>query len=160
MVVRSAFEVIEVFPGSTPFEHVLALSDRVLEQRRYLTSLIETAAEDHVLGAFDDTLCVGFLRFFVQVIGADERRPPVHLDGVALTEGFVEAFGVAADRRRSGIGTALQARARDMCRGLGCFQIRSRSPVSSVENYAMKLAAGYVLQPSDQNDSYYFLMKL
>lgn len=70
------------------------------------------------------------------------------------------AFGVAADRRRAGIGTALQARARETCRELGCYQIRSRSPVTSVENYAMKLAPGYVLQPSDQNDSYYFLIKL
>jgi hypothetical protein len=28
------------------------------------------------------------------------------------------------------------------------------------ENYALKLAAGYVLHPSHENDSYYFLKKL
>jgi len=33
-------------------------------------------------------------------------------------------------------------------------------PVTSVENYALKLAAGYVLHPSRGNDSYYFLMRL
>ncbi len=38
--------------------------------------------------------------------------------------------------------------------------MRSRSPVTSTENYALKLAAGYVLTPSEQNDSYYFLLKL
>jgi hypothetical protein len=32
--------------------------------------------------------------------------------------------------------------------------------VTSVENYALKLAAGYVLHPSRENDSYYFLMRL
>jgi hypothetical protein len=31
--------------------------------------------------------------------------------------------------------------------------MRSRSPVTSGENYALKIAAGYVLHPSDENDS-------
>jgi hypothetical protein len=38
--------------------------------------------------------------------------------------------------------------------------MRSRSPVTSTENYALKLAAGYVVQPSNENDSYYFLIRL
>jgi hypothetical protein len=38
--------------------------------------------------------------------------------------------------------------------------MRSRSPVTSVENYALKLAAGYVVQPSAENDSYYFILRL
>jgi hypothetical protein len=39
--------------------------------------------------------------------------------------------------------------------------MRSRSPVTSAENYyALKIAAGYVLHPSRQNDSYYFLLRL
>jgi hypothetical protein len=37
---------------------------------------------------------------------------------------------------------------------------RSRSPASSTENYAAKLAAAYVLHPGHENDSYYFLKKL
>jgi GNAT superfamily N-acetyltransferase len=81
-------------------------------------------------------------------------------DGSPLTEGFVEAFGVHPEARRMGIGSALQQRAQELCRALGCHQIRSRSPVSSTDNYAMKLAAGYVLHPSNENDSYYFLKKL
>lgn len=32
--------------------------------------------------------------------------------------------------------------------------------MSSSENYAMKLASGYVLHPSHENDSYYFLRTL
>ena len=35
--------------------------------------------------------------------------------------------------------------------------MRSRSPVTSIENYALKLAAGYVLHPSRENDSDHFL---
>ena len=34
------------------------------------------------------------------------------------------------------------------------------SPVTSTENYALKIAAGYVLHPSHENDSYYFLLRL
>jgi GNAT superfamily N-acetyltransferase len=158
--VRNGLEVAEVIQGTELFEAVLLLADRVLEQRRHITSSMQTAREDHVLGVFDGDRCVGFLRFLVQVIGAEERRPPVLVDGLPLTEGFVEAFGVSPEIRRRGVGSALQRRAQEMCRAVGCYQMRSRSPVACTANYAMKLAAGYVLQPSDQNDSYYFLMKL
>ena len=41
-----------------------------------------------------------------------------------------------------------------------CYQMRSRSPVTSVESYALKSKAGYVLHPSHENDSYYFLLHL
>ncbi len=44
--------------------------------------------------------------------------------------------------------------------GRRLYQMRSRSPVTSTENYALKIAAGYVLHPSRQNDSYYFLLRL
>jgi hypothetical protein len=36
--------------------------------------------------------------------------------------------------------------------------MRSRSPVASAENYALKIAAGFVLHPSHQNDTCYFLL--
>jgi hypothetical protein len=44
--------------------------------------------------------------------------------------------------------------------GRGCYQMRSRSPITSTENYALKLNAGHVLHPSEQNDSYYVLLAL
>jgi GNAT superfamily N-acetyltransferase len=113
-----------------------------------------------VLGAFDDSRCVGFLRYLIQVIGAEEGRPPVLHNGAPLREGFVEAFGVDPRLRRRGIGTALQRHAARQCRDAGCHQMRSRSPVTSAENYALKVAAGYVLHPSSENDSYYFLRPL
>ena len=94
------------------------------------------------------------------MIGVDADRPPVVHGGFPLTEGYVEAFGVDAEFRRLGIGSALQARAIEHCRALGCHQMRSRSPVTSAANYALKIDAGYVLHPSEQNDSYYFLLRL
>ncbi|MGH9122457.1 MAG: GNAT family N-acetyltransferase [Acidimicrobiales bacterium] len=107
----------EVTPGSDGFEAVLALADQVLAQRRYIVSVIPSAGESHVLGAFDDTGCVGFLRYYVQVIGAEEGRPPVVRQGAPLREGFVEALGVAPGARRRGIGSALQAKARRVAGG-------------------------------------------
>lgn len=153
-------DVAEVGPGDGRFDAVLALAATVLEQDRYLVADHPHASASHVLGAFDGDACVGFLRYLVQVIGAEEGRPPVVVDGAPLTEGYVEAFGVAPAARRRGVGTALQQRAIDRARSLGCHQMRSRSPVTSTENYALKVAAGYVLTPSERNDSYFFLLKL
>jgi hypothetical protein len=62
---------------------------------------------------------------------AEEGRPGVIYHGAPLKEGFVEAFGVDPQLRRRGIGTGPQ-----------------------------QLAAGYVLHPSSENDSYYFLRRL
>jgi GNAT superfamily N-acetyltransferase len=103
---------------------------------------------------------VGFLRYLVQQIGADCGRPPIVRHGQPLREGYVEALGVAPLSRREGIGEALQQHAIDRCRMLGCYQIRSRSPVTSSENYALKLKMGYVVHPSHENDSYYFVLRL
>ncbi len=138
----------------------MELAARVLNQRRYLIADAPAALESHVLGAFQGPRCAGFVRYLVQVIGADVGRPAVVHDGAALTEGYFEAFGVDPAFRRQGIGTALQARAIEHCRSLRCHQMRSRSPVTSPENYALKIAAGYVLHPSESNDSYYFLLHL
>ena len=153
-------QVLEVQPGAARFEQVLTLAARVLGQDRYLASRIPHALESHVLAAFDGARCAGFLRYLVQVIGAEEGRPAVLHHDEPLLEGYVEAFGVDPQRRRRGIGTVLQQHAARQCRIAGCYQMRSRSPVTSVENYALKIAAGYVLHPSRQNDSYYFLLRL
>jgi GNAT superfamily N-acetyltransferase len=157
---RPLVQVTEVQPGTARFDSVLALAARVLAQDRHLTSGFLAAQESHVLGAFDGSRCVGFLRYLIQVIGAEEGRPAVMHNSAPLTEGFVEAFGVDPQLRRRGIGTALQRHAARQCRRAGCYQMRSRSPVTSAENYALKVAAGYVLHPSPENDSYYFLRLL
>jgi GNAT superfamily N-acetyltransferase len=153
-------QIEEVLPGAAQFAGVLELAARVLAQDHHLASVLPSAEESHVLAAFQGARCVGFLRYLIQVIGAEEGRPAVVYNGATLREGYVEAFGVDPQLRRHGIGTALQEHAMQRCRTAGCFQMRSRSPVTSVENYALKLAAGYALHPSRENDSYYFLIRL
>jgi GNAT superfamily N-acetyltransferase len=153
-------QVAEVQPGTPRFEQVLGLAAQVLAQDRHLTPGFPAAEESHVLAAFDGSRCVGFLRYLIQVIGAEEGRPAVMRNGAPLKEGYIEAFGVDPRLRRCGIGTALQQHAARQCRNAGCHQMRSRSPVTSAENYALKIAAGYVLHPSRENDSYYFLLRL
>ena len=153
-------QVAEVLPSTARFADALELASRVLAQDRDLTSVFPAAQESHVLAVFQGGRCAGFLRYLIQVIGAEEGRPAVTYNGAVLKEGYVEAFGVDPQRRRHGVGTALQEHAMRQCRLAGCFQMRSRSPVTSVENYALKLAAGYVLDPSRENDSYYFLVRL
>jgi GNAT superfamily N-acetyltransferase len=153
-------EIFEVAPDDPTFPDVLRVAAVVLEQDRYVVRHYPQARESHVLAAFSRGRCVGFLRFLVQVIGSEEVRPAILREGEPLIEGFVEAFGVDPAARRAGIGSALQAKAIDYCRSAGCYQMRSRSPVTSEENYALKVAAGYAINPSEQNDSYYFLLKL
>ena len=153
-------EVVEVREGDERFDAVVAVARQGLDQARYLLSKHPEADESHVVGAFVDGRAVGFLRVLVQVIGADVGRPPLTHEGRLLTEGYVEAFGVAPDARRAGVGTALQDWAVAHCRAAGCYQMRSRSPVTSTENYELKLHAGYTAHPSTSDDSYYFTRKL
>jgi GNAT superfamily N-acetyltransferase len=153
-------QVKDVQAGTADFEQVLALAAQVLAQDRYLVSSVPGVQESRVLGAFAGTRCAGFLRYLVQVIGAEAGRSAVMHNGEPLREGYVEAFGVDPRLRRRGIGTALQQHAARQCRIAGCYQMRSRSPVTSTGNYALKIAAGYVLHPSHENDSYYFLLRL
>ena len=153
-------EIVEVQPDTEQFEHVLAVARSVLAQDRYITATFPQAERVRLLGAFDADNCCGFLLYLVQPIGADCDRPPVVVDNQPLREGYVEAFGVLPEHRRRGIGEALQAHAIEACRQIGCYQMRSRSPMTSTENYALKLKMGYAIQPSAENDSYYFLRLL
>jgi GNAT superfamily N-acetyltransferase len=156
----STLKIVEVVRGTPRFDQVLVTAREVLAQDRYLLASFPHAETATVLGAFRGRSCVGFLLYLVHEIGRDCDRPPILHDGRPLREGYVEAFGVVPSERRQGIGEALQLHAIDACRRIGCYQIRSRSPVTSRENYELKLKMGYVVHPSDENDSYYFLLRL
>jgi len=149
-------DVAEVTATDGRFSDVLQLAATVLNQDRYLLKQIEHAQESHIVGAFDQEQCVGFLRFVIQELGRDAGCTTIVHGSAPLREGFVEAFGVEPSRRRSGIGTQLQTFAADYCRHAGCHRMRSLSPAASTENYALKIRAGYTLHPSSENDSYYF----
>jgi GNAT superfamily N-acetyltransferase len=151
----------EVSEQTEEYNQILAVAEQ-LNQARYIPAR-ETYSDISILfGAFTyQDQCVGFLRFLIQSIGCDWQRPPI-LDatGRPLREGYVEAFGVLPSYRRLTIGQALQERAIAYCRDQKCYQIRSRSPITSVENYALKLKMGYAIHPSHENDSYYFIKTL
>jgi hypothetical protein len=86
-------QVRGVQPGRAGFELMLALAARVLAQDRYLTWHFPDALDSHVLGAYYGTRCVGFLRFLIQVLGAEAGRPAVIYNGESLKEGYVEHSG-------------------------------------------------------------------
>lgn len=149
----------EVQAGTAAYDDLLRVAEQ-LDQARYIAVDAPHIDESLLLGAFVDMQCVGFLRLVIQVIGREHGRSPIVVAGQALREGYVEAFGVVPERRRQGIGQQLQERAIELCRERGCYQIRSRSPITSVENYALKLKLSYAIQPSHENDSYYFIKTL
>ncbi len=131
-----------------------------LNQAKYIPLHEHHIDESLLLGAFIDQHCVGFLRLVIQVIGSEHSRAPILVAGAPLREGYVEAFGVLPRYRRQGLGLRLQERAIELCQDRRCYQIRSRSPISSNENYALKVKMGYAIHPSHENDSYYFIKTL
>jgi GNAT superfamily N-acetyltransferase len=96
----------------------------------------------------------------IQIIGSDKGRPPIKYAGEPLREGYVMAFGVVPQHRCQGVGQRVQERAIAVCQQRRCYQIRSRSPTTSYENYALKVKVGYAIYPSDKNNSYYFIKTL
>lgn len=145
--------------ASPKFDALLATAE-TLQQAKYIVRIFSHAEQSVLFGAFQNGECLGFLRVLVQVIGSEEGRTSITSAGSVLREGFVEAFGVLPGYRRQGIGQELQAKAIAFCREQGCYQIRSLSPVTSTENYSLKLKMGYAIHPNKENDSYYFIKTL
>jgi len=149
--------ISEVQESTNAYRDLLDIAEQ-LNQSKYIAVREDYIDESILLGAFRAERCVGFLRFNIAIIGRDVRRPPIRdAAGQPLREGFVEAFGVVPNARRQGIGQRLQQHAIAVCSQRGCYQIRSRSPITSHENYALKLKMGYAIQPSADNDSYFFI---
>ncbi len=149
--------ISEVQESTNAYRDLLDIAEQ-LNQSKYIAVREDYIDESILLGAFRAERCVGFLRFNIAIIGRDVRRPPIRdAAGQPLREGFVEAFGVVPNARRQGIGQHLQEHAIHLCSQRGCYQIRSRSPITSHENYALKLKMGYAIQPSADNDSYFFI---
>jgi GNAT superfamily N-acetyltransferase len=117
----------------------------------------------HLLVARQDEAIVGFLRYVIQEIGADEDRPSVTVKGVPLIEAKVLAFSVSPDRRRQGIGRVLQENLLHQAKKRGCYQIRSHSSGSNEANHQLKLALGFGVHPivrGEDNKGVYFVMPL
>jgi len=149
-------EIVEVGEQTEAYRDLFAVVVQ-LDQSRYLAVKETHIDESILLGAFINNRCVGFLRLLIQRIGSDEGRPPIVYLDQPLREGYVMAFAVVPQYRRQGIGQRLQEQAWALCQQRGCYQIRSRSPITSYENYALKLKMAYAIHPSNENDSYYFI---
>ena len=101
-----------------------------------------------LLAASSDGSIVGFLMFLVQTIGPEAGCPEL-LDrhGTPLVEAKIRSFLVLEEFRGEGIGTALQREAIVKAADMGAYQIRSRSDIDRVANYAIKLKLGYAASP-------------
>ena len=107
---------------------------------------------------------VGFLRFGIQPVGAEEKCPLLILEGVTLTEAKIHAFAVHPGHRGQGIGTALQKQAIRHAQELGCYQLVSHSgygPETRASHH-VKLSLGFSALPETNGDhqSIRFLMPL
>lgn len=109
-------------------------------------------------GAFHGTRCAGFLRYLIQVLGAETGRPAVICDGIPLKKatsrpsGSISSYAAAASEPRSSSTPHSSA-------GSPVLPDANPCPVTCTANYALKIAAGYVLHPSHDNESYYFLLQ-
>lgn len=68
--------------------------------------------------------------------------------GNVLFEAKVRALHVEESWRNQGIGTKLQEMTLKKAAELGCFQVRSRSSLDRVENYAIKIKLGFACHPA------------
>ncbi len=113
---------------------------------------IEAKAQDWHLGiytlvALHDDEIAGTLRFWTQVIGTDEDRPPFVVDGEPAVEAKVVTLHVVDNYRGTRIGHELQLAAVRWARELGCYQVRSRSPYASEGNHRLKASLGFGISP-------------
>lgn len=69
-------------------------------------------------------------------------------DDRILRELFVQTFAVNERFRSQGRGRTLQLAALDLCRRLGCYQLRSWSSADKRANYALKLKLGFAIHPA------------
>ena len=132
-------------------------------QTEWVTFAADFHRSSHMLVARQGTQVVGFLRFVIQPIGPDMGCPPVTLDGAALTEAKVLAFGVDPAHQRQGIGRALQTALLQAAKAGGCYQVRSHSSGANVPNHQLKLAMGFGVHPivrGEDNQGVYFVMPL
>ena len=93
----------------------------------------------HFVMAKQDGHVVGFLMYVVWEIGPNDRsHRPLVVNGRALTEAKIIAFGVKQAYRRQGIGRALQEHTLRRAKALGCYQVRSVSDGDHPENHQLK----------------------
>ncbi len=108
---------------------------------------------------------VGILRFWTQAIGVDEDQPIFQHNLNDAIEAKVIVLFVKETNRRAGIGTTLQFAAIKWAKGLGCYQLRSRSEYKLQSNHHLKAKLGFGISPGRHSknatdDTAYFVLPL
>ncbi|MEU6201417.1 GNAT family N-acetyltransferase [Streptomyces sp. NPDC047061] len=156
-------EVREVLDGRREGDPVWALIDE-LGQSDWVRFTAGFHLSSHLLAAYSpDTLLMGFCRYVVQPIGPDTGCPPITVQGQAVHEAKILAFGVPERWRRRGVGTALQRAVIAAAGRQGCHQVRSHSSGENVENHQLKLRLGFAVHPTVRDDDdrgCYFILPL
>ncbi|MEM8863392.1 MAG: GNAT family N-acetyltransferase, partial [Chloroflexota bacterium] len=96
----------------------------------------------------EDNDIIGYHVFLVQPIGPEMGTSEIKdRHGNTLTEAKIRALHVLEPFRNQGIGTKLQLLTLEKGAELGAFQVRSRSNISKVENYVIKIKLGFACHP-------------
>lgn len=119
----------------------------------------------YTLVALEESEIAGILRFWTQVIGVDEDKPPFTVEGKPAIEAKVVTLHVVEDFRRRGVGRSLQLAAVQWARELDCYQVRSRSEYSRHENHQLKASLGFGIspgrnRPDTPKDTAFFVLPL
>lgn len=119
----------------------------------------------YTLVALHNSDIAGVLRFWTQVIGVDEDKPPFRVDGEPAIEAKVVTFHVLDEYRRRGIGRDLELAAVTWARELGCYQLRTRSAYERQENHSLKASLGFGIspgrnRPDGARDTAFFVLPL
>jgi GNAT superfamily N-acetyltransferase len=155
------FLILEIDEQHALWGQLLAMAAALGEaETTRLTLQGEHFKASQVLAAFAGDQPAGYLRFITQRLGEDENRPLVAFNGQVLVEAKIIGFAVLPEYRNRGLGRALQREAIRRAREAGCYQIRSRSHARHAANHHLKIALGFAIQPSLEDDSVYFVMKL
>lgn len=95
-----------------------------------------------------DQSIIGYHVFLIQPIGPEMGTSEIKdRHGNTLAEAKIRGLHVLEPYRNRGIGTQLQLLTLKKAAELGAFQVRSRSELSKVENYAIKIKLGFACHP-------------
>lgn len=96
----------------------------------------------------EDNAIIGYHVFLIQPIGPEMGTSEIKdRYGSVLTEAKIRGLHVLEPFRNQGIGTKLQTLTLEKAAKLGAFQVRSRSELDKVENYAIKIKLGFSCHP-------------
>jgi GNAT superfamily N-acetyltransferase len=146
--------VCTIEAGDILWPSLLSHLERV-EMKKWIIEEGKIRPKHHVLAAIGDDRVVGHISVRLQPLETKtvegDAAFPIALDGVSLTETFVQTFAVDENHRRRGIGIALQKDALELSHRLGAYQMRSWCSSDKSANYRLKLSMGFCAHPEKQH---------